>query len=61
MFWLISGFLHRLFLWKSLGRTPMMITIWSPLKMQSEVEDLANFIADKLDIHLPLSDDKDDS
>jgi hypothetical protein len=28
---------------------------------ESEVEDLANFIADKLDIHLPPSDDKVDS
>jgi hypothetical protein len=26
-----------------------------------EVEDLANFIADKLDIHLPPSDDEADS
>jgi hypothetical protein len=28
---------------------------------ESEVEDLANFIADKLDIHLPPSDDEADS
>jgi hypothetical protein len=28
---------------------------------ESEVEDLANFIAKKLDIHLPPSDDKADS
>jgi hypothetical protein len=28
---------------------------------ESEVEDLANFIAEKLDIHLPPSDDKADS
>jgi hypothetical protein len=28
---------------------------------EAEVEDLANFIADKLDIHLPLSDDEVDS
>jgi hypothetical protein len=29
--------------------------------IEAEVEDLANFIADKLDIHLPLSDDEADS
>jgi hypothetical protein len=28
---------------------------------ESEVEDLASFIADKLDIHLSPSDDEDDS
>jgi hypothetical protein len=28
---------------------------------ESGVEDLANFIADKLDIHLPPSDDEADS
>jgi hypothetical protein len=28
---------------------------------KSEVEDLANLIADKLDIHLPPSDDEADS
>jgi hypothetical protein len=28
---------------------------------EAEVEDLANFIADKLDIHLPLSDDEANS
>jgi hypothetical protein len=28
---------------------------------ESKVEDLANFIADKLDIHLPPSDDEADS
>jgi hypothetical protein len=28
---------------------------------EAEVEDLANFIADKLDIHLPLFDDEVDS
>jgi hypothetical protein len=28
---------------------------------ESEVEDLANFIADKLDIHLPPSNDEADS
>jgi hypothetical protein len=28
---------------------------------ESEVEDLTNFIADKLDIHLPLSNDEADS
>jgi hypothetical protein len=28
---------------------------------ESEVDDLANFIVDKLDIHLPLSDDEADS
>jgi hypothetical protein len=28
---------------------------------ESEVEDLGNFIADKLDIHLPPSDDEADS
>jgi hypothetical protein len=28
---------------------------------ESEVEDLANFIAKKLDIHLPPSDDEADS
>jgi uncharacterized protein Yka (UPF0111/DUF47 family) len=29
--------------------------------VESEVDDLANFIVDKLDIHLPLSDDKADN
>jgi hypothetical protein len=29
--------------------------------VESEVEDLANFIAEKLDIHLPPSDDEVDS
>jgi hypothetical protein len=29
--------------------------------VESEVENLANFIAGKLDIHLPPSDDKTDS
>jgi hypothetical protein len=28
---------------------------------EAKVEELANFIADKLDIHLPLSDDEADS
>jgi hypothetical protein len=28
---------------------------------ESKVEDLANFIADKLDIHLPPSDDEADT
>jgi hypothetical protein len=28
---------------------------------ESKVEDLTNFIAEKLDIHLPPSDDEDDS
>jgi hypothetical protein len=28
---------------------------------EADVEDLANFIVDKLDIHLPLSDDEADS
>jgi hypothetical protein len=29
--------------------------------VESEVEDLANFITEKLDIHLPPSDDEADS
>jgi hypothetical protein len=29
--------------------------------VESEVEDLANFIAEKLDIHLPPSDEEADS
>jgi hypothetical protein len=35
----------------------MMMIIWSPSKAEPEVEDLANFIAEKLDIQLPSSDE----